>query len=294
MLYFYLRLYGKTEVIFMKKGISIWSFGGKSLKEAFTMAKQAGFDGVEVGLDETGEISLTTTDKELAAVKQLAASCGVQLYSVASGLYWKYSLTSDDEAQREKAKEIVKKQLDTAAALGCDTILVVPGAVSVSFSPDLGVVDYAAAYDRSLQALKELAPYAEKLKVSIGIENVWNNFLLSPLEMRDFIDKVNNFYVGSYFDVGNVLYTGYPEQWIKILGSRIKKVHFKDYRTDVGSLSGFVDLLAGDVNYPAVVSALKSIGYDGWVTGEMIPPYKHYTEAIITNTSHSMDKILGR
>ena len=110
--------------------------------------------------------------------------------------------------------------------------------------------------------------------------------------MRDFIDKIGSDYVGSYFDVGNVLFNGYPEHWIKILGNRIKKVHFKDYRIASGGLHGFVDLLAGDVNYPAVVKALRDIGYDGYVTGEMIPAYTHYPETIIYNTSLAMDKIL--
>lgn len=278
----------------MKKGISIWSFGNRSLRDSFLLAKSAGFEGIEVALAEDGEINLNATTDELLAIKSLANECGLSLYSVASGLYWKYSLTSDDEKQREKAKEIVKKQIEVASVLGCDTILVIPGAVSVSFAPELGVIDYAAAYERSLAAVKELAPYAENLKVSIGLENVWNNFLLSPLEFGDFIDKVGSPYVGSYFDVGNVVYSGYPEHWIRILGKRIKKVHFKDYRKGVGSLDGFVDLLAGDVNYPAVIAAFNEIGYDGWVTAEMIPPYKYHSEAIIANTSYSMDKILGR
>lgn len=278
----------------MKKGISIWSITANSLKEAFILAKNAGFEGVEVAIAEDGEINLNTTKDELLAIKNSAKECGIELYSVASGLYWKYSLTSDDESQREKAKSIVKKQLETASILGCDTILVVPGAVSVSFSPDLGVVDYEEAYNRSLAAFKELVPYAEKLKVNIGIENVWNNFLLSPLEMRDFIDKIGSKFVGSYFDVGNVLYSGYPEQWITILGQRIKKVHFKDYKRAVGSLDGFVDLLAGDVNYPEVVKALNKVGYNSYVTGEMIPAYKNYSNTIIENTSNSMNKILGR
>ena len=277
----------------MKKGINIWSLGDKSLKEAFTLAKSMGFDGVEVALAEKGEINLDTTKEELIKIKELAKDCGIKLYSVASGLYWKYSLTSNYEAQREKAINIVKKQLEVAVVLNCETILVVPGAVSVCFAPELGVVDYVVAYERSLAAFKELAPYAEKFKVNIGIEKVCNNFLLSPLEIGDFIDKIGSSYVGSYFDVGNVVYNGYPEQWIKILGKRIKKVHFKDYRKNVGSLDGFVDILAGDVDYPAVMAAFKETEYDGWVTAEMIPPYKHYPEAIITNTSYSMDKILG-
>ena len=106
-------------------------------------------------------------------------------------------------------------------------------------------------------------------------------------------DKIDSEYVGSYFDVGNVLFNGYPEHWIKILANRIKKVHFKDYRIAAGGLHGFVDLLAGDVNYPAVIDALKSVGYDGYVTAEMIPAYTHYPETIIYNTSNAMDKILG-
>lgn len=278
----------------MKKGISIWSFTESDLKRCFEIAKAAGFDGVEVALDETGPVSLASTKEDIFAVKKMAEEVGVELYSVASGLYWTYNYTSDKAENREKAKEITKKQLQVASWLGCDTILVVPGAVHVVFDPDSEVIDYDVAYDRALEALRELAPVAEELKVSIGVENVWNKFLLSPMEMRDFIDKVNSPYVGSYFDVGNVLYSGYPEQWIKILGKRIKKVHFKDYRVSVGSLDGFVDLLAGDVDYIAVKNALDTAGYDGWVTGEMIPPYKQYSDTIIYNTSNAMDRIIGR
>lgn len=262
----------------MKKGISIWSFAGGTLAENFRLAKEAGFDGVEVALDEVGELSLTSDEADVKKIKAAADKAGIELYSVASGLYWKYSLSSDDADMREKAKECVRKQLQVASWLGCDTILIVPGAVSVSFAPELGVTDYDVVYERSLAAIKELSKDAERLKVSIGLENVWNNFLLSPLEMRDFIDKVGSAYVGSYFDVGNVMFSGYPEHWIKILGSRIKKVHFKDYRRSVGSLDGFVDLLAGEVDWKAVKAAFEKIGYDGWVTGEMIPPYSQYSE----------------
>lgn len=157
----------------MKKGISIWSFGGSTPEEAFAAAKQYGFDGVEVELAEEGRISLSSREADLIAVRRSAEAAGISLYSVASGLYWKYSLTSPDPAQREKAEEIVKKQIDAAAVLGCDTVLVVPGAVAVSFAPELGVVPYDAAYARSLEAVRRLAGYAEKKKVCIGLENVW-------------------------------------------------------------------------------------------------------------------------
>ncbi len=278
----------------MKKGISIWSFPAQPLKDSFALAKDAGFDGVEVALDEVGEISLTTTDEELLAIKKQAEDAGIELYSVASGLYWSYWLNSDCEEEREKAKSIVRRQLYVAKVLGCDTILVIPGTVNAEFAAPGRIIDYKTTYERSLAAIKELAPYAEELGVSIGLENVWNRFLNSPIEMGDFIDKVGSPFVGSYFDVGNVVFNGFPEHWIRALGSKIKKVHFKDYRVAAGGLHGFVDLLAGDVNYPEVMKALEEIGYDGWVSAEMIPAYTYYPETIIYNTSNSMDKILGR
>ena len=229
----------------MKKGISIWSFPAGTLKESFKLARDAGFDGVEVALDAEGEVGLNSTTEELLEVKRQAEEAGIELYSVASGLYWDNWLTSDDEAERERAKAIVRRHLEVAKILGCDTILVVPGSVNADFAAPGMVVDYRTAYNRSLEALRELAPYAEKLGVHIGIENVWNKFLNSPVEMSDFIDKIGSDYVGSYLDVGNVLFNGYPEHWIRELGGKIKKVHFKDYRKAAGGLHGFVDLLAG-------------------------------------------------
>jgi len=257
------------------------------------LAKDAGFDGFELALDEHGPVSMDSTKEDIMKVKQMAEEVDIELYSIACGLYWTYNYTSANEENVKRAKEITKKQLQVASWLGCDTILVVPGAVEVAFDPG-EIVEYDVAYDRALSALRELAPVAEEFKVSIGVENVWNRFLLSPMEMADFIDKVGSDYVGSYFDVGNVLFSGYPEHWIKILNNRIKKVHFKDYRRAAGDLHGFVDLLAGEVNWDKVMEALRKIGYDGWVSAEMLPPYAQYPEAILYNTSFSMDKILGR
>lgn len=279
----------------MKKCINVWSFPeGLKIIDCMKIAKDAGFDAIELALNETGELALESTEDEILGYKKAAEDIGIGISSLATGLYWSYSLTSDKEHIREKAKSIVKKQLDFAALLGVDTILVVPGAVGVDFVPGSEIIGYDIAYKRALEAIKELAPYAESKKVSIGIENVWNKFLLSPLEMRNFIDEIDSQYVGAYFDVGNVIYSGYPEHWIKILGKRIKKVHFKDFRREVGTLAGFVDLLSGDVNFPAVIKELKNVGYDSYVTAEMIPPYKDYPEQIVYNTSLAMDKILGR
>ena len=282
----------------MKKGISIWSFpAGMGICDCFELAKKAGFDGIEPALDETGPLSLASTDEEITGYRKAAEKTGIELSSLATGLYWSYSLTSNKPEIRHKANEIVRKQIDFAKLLGVDTVLVVPGAVGVDFIPGCEIIDYEVAYDRAFKAIKELSAYAEEQKINIGIENVWNKFLLSPLEMRSFIDSIGSDYVGAYLDVGNVLYAGYPEQWVRILGKRIKKVHFKDYRREVGSANGFVDILSGDVNYPAVVEELEKVGYESYVTAEMIPPspfYKHYPQQLIFNTSGTMDRILGR
>jgi hexulose-6-phosphate isomerase len=130
-------------------------------------------------------------------------------------------------------------------------------------------------------------PTAEKIGVTIAVENVWNKFLLSPLEMRGFIDSFKSKRVGAYFDVGNVLLTGYPEQWIKILGKRIKRIHIKDFKKSVGTVDGFVDLLKGDVDFTAVKKALAAIGYKGYVTAEMIP----YSPGRPERTARAMKKI---
>ena len=278
----------------MKKGINIWSFPQGTIKDSLTFAKKAGFEGVELALNGDGALSMQSTEKEIAEVKKMADDIGLALYSLSCGLCWDYRLSDDDANMRQKAKDMIKKQLETAKILGADTILVIPGVVNVEFSNPEKKVAYDVVYERALEGINELKADAGSLQVNIALENVWNKFLLSPMEMRDFIDKIGSEYVGSYLDIGNTLYCGYPEDWVRILGERIKKVHFKDYRMQAGGLHGFVDLLAGDVDYPEVVKALQEIGYEDWVSAEMIPNYKHHTDAIIYNTSYAMDRILGR
>ncbi len=183
--------------------------------------------------------------------------------------------------------------LEVANQLGATGILVVPGAVEVFFNPDMEVVQYDLAMQRVEEAVRELVPVAERNKVAIGIENVWNKMFMSPLEARDFIDKIGSEYLGWFFDVGNILAIGMPEQWIRILGNRIKKVHVKDFRRNVGTLDGFVDLLEGDVNWPEVMRSLREVGYDDFLIAEMIPHYTHAPEARLANTSLALDKIMS-
>lgn len=276
----------------MKKGIGTLCFTpGMKLKEIFMQAKKYGFDGVELWLGLEGEVRVDMTDEQIEQIKKDAKDEGIELYSLATLLGWSVSLTSNDEEERNTAKKNIKRQIEIASKLGCDTILVVPGHVGVDFAPELGIVDYDLAYERSLNALKELAPYAEKFGVVIGVENVWNKFLLTPLEMKNFIDEVGSPFVQSYFDVGNVLVSGYPEHWIKILGNRIKKVHFKDFKCSIGNLGGFCDILSGDVNYPKVMEAFKNIGYDNWVTAE-VGVYPIDNEIQLIHTSKAIDSII--
>ncbi|MBT3481008.1 MAG: sugar phosphate isomerase/epimerase [Opitutales bacterium] len=281
----------------MKKSISIWSFYGDwSLKEKMKLAKDAGFEGIELDVSGDGPITLESSDAEIDQIGELAAESGLTLSGLATGMYWEFNPASDNAETRANAKQVVEKQIRVASRLGIDAVLVVPGSVGADFIPGCEELSYDLVWDRATAFIGNSLPLAKELGVSMCIENVWNKFLLSPREMGQFIDQFNDERVGSYFDVGNVLATGYPEHWISILGDRIRRVHVKDYRRAVGSVDGFVDLLSGDVNWPAVVQSLKASGYDGWVAAEMIPPvpfYKHAPETLIHNTSRAMDSIFA-
>lgn len=281
----------------MKKSISIWSFSGNwDLAQKLQIAIEAGFQGFEIDLSGDGPVHLGSSARELGAVRALAEKAGLPLSGLASGLYWGANACSADPAVREKAANILRKQILCASALGVDAILVVPGAVGVDFIEGAEIVPYDQAWERARDFIAAALPEAAKAGVTLCLENVWNKFLLSPLEMKSFIDGFGSEYVASYFDVGNALATGYPQHWIGILGGRIKRVHFKDYRRAVGTVDGFCDLLSGDVDWPQVMTALKATGYEGWIAAEMIPPvpfYKHCPEVLIHNTSRAMDAILA-
>ena len=281
----------------MKKSINIWSFPPEwEWSRKLELSAAAGFTGFEPDLSENGPIHLESTPQELAGVRALAEKHGLELSGLATGLYWGANAASADPAVRERAAHILRRQIECAAALGIDTILVVPGAVGVDFIPGAEEVPYDLAYERAHAFVAGGLPLAAQHRVHLAIENVWNKFLLSPLEMRAFIDSFESEWVGSYFDVGNVLATGYPEHWISILGPRLRRVHFKDFRRDVGTIHGFVELLSGDVDWPAVSRALRAVEYTGWIAAELIPPvpfYKHSPETLIVNTARAMDAIFA-
>ncbi|MDR3710438.1 MAG: sugar phosphate isomerase/epimerase [Capsulimonadaceae bacterium] len=273
----------------MKKSISQWAFDpNRPLVEVFALAKRHGFDAVELAVDETGPVPLDLDQEGCQRIIDHAASAGVEIASLASGLGWRYPITSRTVATRRKGIDAIAKSLAIAGWLGTNALLVVPGGVGAEFIDGFDGTPYDEAFANAMDAVAELIPIAKQYGVAIAVENVWNKFLLSPLEMRDFIDKADPAFTGCYFDVGNVILTGYPEQWVAILGQRIKRVHLKDFKRSVGTLDGFCGLLEGDVNYPAVIAALRATGYDGPLTAEYFN-----CEHDLDKLSKAMDKILG-
>ncbi len=276
----------------MKISASYWMFEGGleatlPVADAMAQAKTLGFDAIELCIGSQGALTHETTQAQCGQIVAKAEELGIEIAGVASGESWGSSPSDDDPAVRARIIDFTKKALQVAQWLGTDAYLFVPGAVDVFFLENSPVVPYDVCYERAKDAVSQLAPTAQKLGVTLAIENVWNKFLLSPLEMRDFIDSFRSKAVGAYFDVGNVLLTGYPDQWIRILGKRIARVHVKDFKKSVGTAEGFVDLLAGDVDFEAVKAALGEIGYDGYVTAEMLP----YQPGRPEKTAAAMKKI---
>jgi L-ribulose-5-phosphate 3-epimerase len=260
----------------MKTSMSYWCLQGglegqKPIAEAIQEVKDLGFDAIELAIQSSGVLTPEISEQECREIVTLAHKTGLEISSLASGESWGSSPTASSPAVRQKIIDFTRKSLQVANWLGADAYLFVPGAVDVFFDPYAEVVAYDVCYDRAHEAVSALLPTAEAQGVAVCIENVWNKFLLSPLEMKSFIDSFSSSQVGSYFDVGNVLAFGYPDQWIRILGKRIRRVHIKDYKIAAGGADGFCDLLEGDVNFPAIKQALAEIGYDGYVTAEILP-----------------------
>jgi hexulose-6-phosphate isomerase len=270
----------------MKIGINRWTFpNALTLRECFDLAHRSGFDSIEINIAEDGELTPASTEDEVRAIVQSAKSAGVELSSLSTGLGWKYPMTSADPGVRTRGADNIRRQLQAARWMGVDTILVVPGIVNADIA-------YDDAYSRAQQVLSELAPEAERLGVAIGVENVWNKFLLSPLEFARFLDEIGSPLVGAYFDAGNVLLYGYPDQWIRILGSRIKKIHVKDFKTSIGNGSGFCNPLQGDVPWARVNDSLRAIGYDGYITAE-VDGYRVHEPVGLRHIAESLRAVFG-
>lgn len=280
------------------KSLNYWSVPGgleNSLDpiEFMEIAAKNRFPAVELAIGDAGGLHLESDEAYCRQLLLASEKIGVKVASVASGLYWGHALGDADHESRLTARAQADKMIRIAGWLKVRTLLFIPGSVDVFFMPSRPAQPYDEVRRYAAEGIHAVLPVAEECRVRLGIENVWNKFLLSPLELAEFIDEFKSPWLGAYVDVGNVAPFGYAEHWLRILGKRVVGIHLKDYRKAVGTAEGFVDLLEGDVNWPEVTAAIREIGYDGPVVAEMIPCYRHYPEVRVANTSNAMDAILG-
>ena len=285
----------------MKTSFNLWALpypAKMSLKECFQLAKDAGFDAVEVNYDLEGDLSPEASEADIQAVGRLARKIGIEISGLCSFLFWPYSLTSADPARRKKGIEIFGQMISAAQALGTKNLLVVPGAVYIPWLPELEPVPNDVCDRRAREAIRKMLPAAEKAGVLLNVENIFGNgYLLSPAEMIEFVDSFQSPNVQVHFDTGNIMQYQFPEHWIRLLGKRIKNVHCKEYSKRAGTeftLDNFRPLLDGTVNWPAVVEALDKVGYRGYLTFEYFRPFDYWPEALIYQTADALNRMLGR
>ena len=260
-----------------KKAVMYSMLPGKlSWEDRFKLARDVGFEGVE---------GPPTSESEAEKLRAAADKAGLRIHSVIFG-GWDAPLSSGDPEVVARGLKAAENAMRAAKIMGADDILLVPALVNAQ-------TRYEDAYTRSQANVRKLIPLAETLKVLILVEEVWNNFLLSPLEYCRYVDSFKSKWVQSYFDVGNVVAFAWPEDWILTLGKRIKKVHLKDYKGGpglFGSRKGdFVNLREGSIDWPTVRRAFAEIGYTGYMTTEL----GGGDEAYLRDVSQRFDKILA-
>ncbi len=242
-----------------RKAVKLGMVGeGATVLEKFELLKELGYDGVE--LDSPNNLD----NAEVIAARD---ATGLPIHGVVDSVHWGKPFNHPDPAVRAEGVAALRTALNDAKAYGASTVLVVPAVVNKHNS-------YAAAWKLSLHEIGKAIPQAEELGIKIAFENVWNNFLLSPLETRRYIEAFQSDHVGAYFDVGNVVRFAWPEHWIEALSDKILKIDVKEYsrkkQNDEGLWKGFQsELLEGDCDWPAVMKALKAIDYQGWFTAEV-------------------------
>ena len=246
-----------------------------SFAERFNVGREAGFDGIEMQ---------TITEPDVAAeIREASKKTGLQIHSVMNMAHWESPLSSDDPEVVKRSVAGMEASLRNAALWGADAVLLVPGVVNPATS-------YRQAWERSQRVIKErLLPLARELKVIIAVEEVWNKFLLSPLEFARYVDEFDSPWLKAYFDVGNVVFYGYPQDWIRTLGPRIVKVHLKDFQLDrPNGRFEWKNLGDGEIDWPAVRAALTEIKYKGYVTTEV----RGGDAAYIKDVASRVDKLV--
>ena len=277
----------------MIKGISYLSFenglsNNESIESALSQTKMHGFDALELSVSSEGVISTNSSKAECEMIRKRIDDSGVFVDSIATGMSWGVSPTSDDESIRKKSISLHQDALKVASYLDCKALLFVPGVVKSPISPD--IVRYDRALDRLREAINQMLPIAEDLNVDLCMENVWNGFFYSPIELRDFVDSFDSDRLGVYLDIGNLIgYQQHPPHWVELLNSRIKRVQIKDFQENfdwTGSFS-FCDIGAGDVPWKETIEALRTIEYKSTIIAEMLP----WDETILSRTSAAMDQL---
>ena len=299
----------------MRKGINQWSMPEAwDIRTCVDVAARAGFDGIELvlgdptavsgpsqGAEHLGsplrylgfhpyandEFSLESAPRDVDEVRKVVEEGGLTIPSISTVMPFLHPITSSDAEVRGRGTAILRQAIEFAGLLGAESLLVVPGVVGPGMR-------YDEALERAKGCLEELVPAAEEHDVTLAVENVWNQMLGSPLEFRDFVDAIDHPKVAAYVDVGNAVRTGFGEDWLRLLGDRVDKVHVCNFRGETGNLTGFTrHLLDGDVDWPAVMDALNDIGYDGWLTAEITPPSPHFPEKTLRDIATTMDWIIA-
>ena len=279
----------------MIKGISYLSFenglsNNESIESALSQTKKNGFDALELSVSSEGVINTKTSKAECEIIRKKFEDSGVFVDSIATGMSWGVSPTSNDKSIREKSIRLHQDALKVANYLDCKALLFVPGVVKSPISTD--IVRYDRALDRLREAINQMLPIAEDLNVDLCMENVWNGFFYSPIELRDFVDSFDSDRLGVYLDIGNLIgYQQYPPHWVELLNSRIKRVQIKDFQENfdwTGSFS-FCDIGAGDVPWKETIAALDAIQYKSTIIAEMLP----WDETILSRTSAAMDQLFN-
>ena len=259
----------------IKKGLVFDMLPEKlSYGDRFKLARDVGFEVAQVPTEPDAE--------KAEELKKAAESAGIRIDSVMNMDHWKYPLSSSDRAAVDKGLGGMRTSLHNAKLWGADVVLLVPAVVDAKTS-------YHDAWARSQKEIRTLIPLAEELKVVIGIEEVWNKFLLSPLEMAKYIDEFQSPWIKAWFDVGNVVLYGYPQDWIHTLGKRIVKVHLKDFKRKEDGYA-WMNLGDGDVDWGAVRQAFADVGYSGSVIAEL----EGGNESYLRDVSGRIDRLLGR
>ena len=255
----------------LKKALQLGMLPSKLANlEKFKLARKCGFEGIEAS--PMGDLQAA---RELG---KLARQADVPIHSIVYG-GWHAPFSDPNPEVIKKGLRGMETALRSAEAMGADTVLLVPAVVTEN-------VSYADAYKRSQEHIRKLLPLAEEMRVVIAVENVWNKFLLSPLEFARYVDEFDSPWLKAYFDVGNVIIFGFAQDWIRTLGKRIVKIHLKDFKR-----RGYqwTNLLDGDVNWPQVIRALGEVGYRGYLTTEL----SGGDEAYLTDLSKRIDRILA-